>query len=262
MTLGIELPRPAPTGRGETGTAGDDATVLESRGWSSPSTPCVAKVAALASLAGLAAPLLPSAPRYRPPAAFPAASAAAAAAFEAGALEAPGSEAMAALARVSDAPRIGRERLVLTDTEPAYRAFLERRFRNAPGTSVAPLPLPAVPDSLHAERFDTVVCLNVLEHVRDDMLSLSAMFRLLEPGGRLVAWRPCRNGARAPQLIPPAPSASFPIPASNRTIRPSSSSRVPTAARRWTSASASSSAGAATSCPARITTDLTLITPA
>jgi SAM-dependent methyltransferase len=36
------------------------------------------------------------------------------------------------------------------------------------------------------ERLDTVICLNVLEHVRDDMLSLASVHRLLQPGGRLV----------------------------------------------------------------------------
>ncbi|HKH45165.1 MAG TPA: bifunctional glycosyltransferase/class I SAM-dependent methyltransferase [Thermoanaerobaculia bacterium] len=39
-------------------------------------------------------------------------------------------------------------------------------------------------------RFDTVVCLNVLEHVRDPVLSLRNMASALEPGGRLVLYVP------------------------------------------------------------------------
>jgi SAM-dependent methyltransferase len=78
------------------------------------------------------------------------------------------------------------DRLVLTDTEPAYRAHLERRFGVEPPVSVMSLTLPTIPDSLRAERFDTVVCLNVLEHIADDRGSLAAIRRLLEPGGRLV----------------------------------------------------------------------------
>jgi SAM-dependent methyltransferase len=80
----------------------------------------------------------------------------------------------------------GRDRLVLTDTEPAYRAHLERRFGNMPGVSVSSLTLPDLPDSLRQECFDTAVCLNVLEHVADDCGSLVAIRQLLLPGGRLV----------------------------------------------------------------------------
>jgi len=40
------------------------------------------------------------------------------------------------------------------------------------------------------EKFDTVVCLNVLEHVRDPLLSLRNMADVLEPGGRLVLYVP------------------------------------------------------------------------
>src|SRR5215472_13523983 len=64
-----------------------------------------------------------------------------------------------------------RERVVLSDTNAGY---------------LAPLRLPATNGDLQAERLDTIICLNVLEHVRDDELSLGTMFQLLQPGGRLV----------------------------------------------------------------------------
>jgi SAM-dependent methyltransferase len=79
-----------------------------------------------------------------------------------------------------------RERVVLTDTDPGYRAALERRFGDRPGVTVTELSLPDLPDELLAERFDTIVCLNVLEHIQDDVASLDAMHQLLVPGGRLV----------------------------------------------------------------------------
>jgi SAM-dependent methyltransferase len=80
----------------------------------------------------------------------------------------------------------GRERVVLTDTEPYYLARLNERFHDHPQVRVAELRLPAIEPSLVAERLDTVVCLNVLEHIEDDRASLRAMRSLLQPGGRLV----------------------------------------------------------------------------
>ena len=79
-----------------------------------------------------------------------------------------------------------RERVVLTDTEPYYLGRLRERFADRPQLSVAELRLPAVSPGLVAERLDTVVCLNVLEHIEDDRGALRAMHGLLAPGGRLV----------------------------------------------------------------------------
>ena len=80
------------------------------------------------------------------------------------------------------------DRVVLTDTEPVYLGRLRERFGEGgrPHVSVAELRLPAVSPALLAERLDTVVCLNVLEHIEDDAASLRAMHDLLRPGGRLV----------------------------------------------------------------------------
>jgi SAM-dependent methyltransferase len=79
-----------------------------------------------------------------------------------------------------------RERVVLTDTDAGYRETLRTRFAQHPNVAVRELSLPEVPDGLVAERFDTIVCLNVLEHIEDDQGSLAAMRALLAPGGRLV----------------------------------------------------------------------------
>lgn len=79
-----------------------------------------------------------------------------------------------------------RERVVLTDAEPRYLERLRERFGGRANIDVARLSLPLVDGMLAAERFDTVICLNVLEHIEDDLGSLVAMRRLLAPGGRLV----------------------------------------------------------------------------
>ncbi len=81
---------------------------------------------------------------------------------------------------------LDRERVVLTDTEPSYLERLRGQFAGRPHVTVAELRLPAIDPRLAAERLDTVVCLNVLEHIEDDRASLEAMHRLLVPGGRLV----------------------------------------------------------------------------
>jgi SAM-dependent methyltransferase len=79
-----------------------------------------------------------------------------------------------------------RERVVLTDTEPWYRERLRDRFGGRPRLTVAEVALPHGTEALGSETFDTIVCLNVLEHIEDDRGSLAAVRRLLAPGGNLV----------------------------------------------------------------------------
>jgi SAM-dependent methyltransferase len=79
-----------------------------------------------------------------------------------------------------------RERVVLTDTHPEYLERLRQRFAGRPNVEVMQLYLPKVDGAIAAQRFDTIVCLNVLEHVADDLRSLAVMHELLEPRGRLV----------------------------------------------------------------------------
>jgi SAM-dependent methyltransferase len=81
---------------------------------------------------------------------------------------------------------VGRDRVVLSDTTPQYLARLQERFKGHSEVRVVSLRLPATNGDLNAERLDTIICLNVLEHVRDDEPSLATMYRLLQPGGRLV----------------------------------------------------------------------------
>ncbi len=79
-----------------------------------------------------------------------------------------------------------RERLLCADTDPYYLDRLRERFAAYPQVGFVPLRLPATNPLLAQERLDTIICLNVLEHVRDDRPSLATMYRLLEPAGRLV----------------------------------------------------------------------------
>ena len=78
------------------------------------------------------------------------------------------------------------ERLVVTDTRYEYLDRLRARFAQHPNVAIERLYLPDEHGALAGQHFDTIICLNVLEHVADDVRSLVAMRRLLARGGRLV----------------------------------------------------------------------------
>ena len=81
---------------------------------------------------------------------------------------------------------VDRTRLVLTDTRAEYLERLRQRFAGRSNVSVARLYLPDDHGTVAGERFDSIICLNVLEHVDDDVGSLAAIRKLLGPSGRLV----------------------------------------------------------------------------
>ena len=81
---------------------------------------------------------------------------------------------------------VDRERLVLTDTREEYLSRLRQRFAGHSNIAVARLYLPDDDRAVAGQRFDTIICLNVLEHVDDDISALQAIRRLLAPAGRLV----------------------------------------------------------------------------
>jgi SAM-dependent methyltransferase len=86
----------------------------------------------------------------------------------------------------------GREVAVLTDVDPYYGSLLERRFADRTEVVVERLALPddAAADELSRYDLDTVVALNVIEHIADDVGALRSMFRLLRPGGHVVVFVP------------------------------------------------------------------------
>lgn len=81
-----------------------------------------------------------------------------------------------------------------TDVLPAYREHLEERFEGRINvrTDSFDLTRPA-PDHLREEQFDTVVCLNVLEHIEDDHFALSQIGSVLKPGGTLALLVPAHR---------------------------------------------------------------------
>jgi SAM-dependent methyltransferase len=82
-----------------------------------------------------------------------------------------------------------RERVVASDIDPYYVNILQSRFGTQRNVRVASFRFPltqADRDDLHAERIDTIVCLNVLEHIEDHRSTLLDCAAVLPPGGRLV----------------------------------------------------------------------------
>lgn len=80
-----------------------------------------------------------------------------------------------------------RELVIALDSYAACVEYMKRRF--AEHANVLPMNLSITdPDAirLREHRPDTVVCVNVLEHVEDDELALAHMHRILEPGGGLA----------------------------------------------------------------------------
>jgi SAM-dependent methyltransferase len=82
----------------------------------------------------------------------------------------------------------GRELLVLTDTDAWYQEQLRSRFAGRPEVRVDSLTLPdaAAAGRFQPLRLDTVIALNVVEHIEDDVGTLRSMAELLAPGGRVV----------------------------------------------------------------------------
>ena len=75
--------------------------------------------------------------------------------------------------------------IVLSDHHPAYLAHLHARFGDRPQVRFQILDLTQVPDRV-ALPIDTIVCLNVLEHIEDDRGALRLLAGLLPAGGRLI----------------------------------------------------------------------------
>ena len=80
----------------------------------------------------------------------------------------------------------GGRAVLATDVVPSYRRELETTFASQPHVRVGKFDLDkAAPVEYVAEGFDSVVCLNVLEHIKDDLFALEQMREVLVPGGKL-----------------------------------------------------------------------------
>ncbi|MEW6320115.1 MAG: bifunctional glycosyltransferase/class I SAM-dependent methyltransferase [Acidobacteriota bacterium] len=82
-----------------------------------------------------------------------------------------------------------RDRVIASDIEPDYLSALRIRFAESRNVRVASFRFPlseADRADLAAEAPDTIVCLNVLEHIEDHASTLRDFLSILPSGGRLV----------------------------------------------------------------------------
>jgi glycosyltransferase involved in cell wall biosynthesis len=80
-----------------------------------------------------------------------------------------------------------RKLYVATDVNDEYTEQLGNLFRHRPKVCVRKLDATSGCDfEPFAGQMDTVVCLNVLEHIEDDVATLRAIRGVLQPGGRLI----------------------------------------------------------------------------
>lgn len=88
------------------------------------------------------------------------------------------------------------------DVEPEVLAYARERFQGRPECRFDLLDITqASPDqlaSLRENRFDSVVCINVLEHIRDDIAALQRMEAVLQPGGTLALLIPAHLALYGP----------------------------------------------------------------
>lgn len=85
----------------------------------------------------------------------------------------------------------GRSRYTATDLSEEYLARLSSRFFQRPNLEARKLDLTNPADFAPLTcQMDTVICLNVLEHIEDDALGLRNIFSALAPGGRAIVLVP------------------------------------------------------------------------
>ena len=81
-----------------------------------------------------------------------------------------------------------REVLVGIDRLPASVTITSQRFRHVDHVHIlqGDITDPQLVPRLRPYGFDTVICINVLEHIQDDVTALMHMREVLQPGGRVL----------------------------------------------------------------------------
>lgn len=84
--------------------------------------------------------------------------------------------------------------LTILDSDPRCVDHLRERFAHRKDFRVVEADIAKNLPAELGERFDSVLCINVLEHVEDDCAALRNMYRALQPGGQIVLLVPAHPG--------------------------------------------------------------------
>jgi len=79
------------------------------------------------------------------------------------------------------------KKIILSDISPHYCKILKKRF---PDLEVMQFNIELKAPRKLKNKVDTIICFNVLEHIKDDKKAIDNMYRLLKPKGRLILWVP------------------------------------------------------------------------
>jgi len=85
------------------------------------------------------------------------------------------------------------ERLILVEPSPNLAAELRSRFEGEKEISVIEDSLETHVSDREDSSTDTIVLINVLEHIKDDKNILDEFYRVLKPGGNLLLFVPALN---------------------------------------------------------------------
>jgi glycosyltransferase involved in cell wall biosynthesis/protein-L-isoaspartate O-methyltransferase len=87
---------------------------------------------------------------------------------------------------------LDRELVVAADDNSSYLERLTANFVNNPNVQATAIDLENTDEllKLRKHRFDTIVCVNVIEHLKPDEEVLRTFFEILEPGGRAIILAP------------------------------------------------------------------------
>ncbi|MBU0677904.1 MAG: glycosyltransferase [Verrucomicrobia bacterium] len=84
-----------------------------------------------------------------------------------------------------------RKSYVASDLDPLHLHYLENLYEGNSRVNVARIDIEKAEEiEPHARKFDTVICLNVIEHVEDDVSAMKNILTALKPGGRACILTP------------------------------------------------------------------------
>lgn len=90
---------------------------------------------------------------------------------------------------------LDRQRLICTDLDPYYAEIAGRRYAHLENVRASRIDLaePEARDVIAQEQPDTVLAINVVEHVGDDLAMLKRYYDVLSPGGHAIVLAPAHD---------------------------------------------------------------------